>query len=101
MLVGKQSVNLTYLFGFIALFNTTNVASLKTLSSLVGELTSLPHAFESSKSSILDIDLQPKSKYEKCKIKCADTTSIPNKSIFSFSKTQDKRKTINIMELDS
>ena len=50
---------------------------------------------------ILDIDLQPKSKYEKCKIKCADTTSIPNKSIFSFSKTQDKRKTINIMELDS
>ena len=50
---------------------------------------------------MLDIDLQPKSKYEKCKKKCGDTTSLPNKSIFSFSKTQDKRKTINIMELDA
>ena len=30
-----------------------------------------------------------------------DILKLPNKSIFSFSKTQDKRKTINIMELDA
>ena len=59
--------------------------------------------FESSllNPKVLDIDIKPKTKYDTCKIRCGDTTSIPNQSIFSFSKNQDKRKTINLIEIDS
>ena len=52
-------------------------------------------------SKVLDINIQPSSKYKDCKDKCADTTSLTNESVFSLSKKLDGRRSKSLIDLDS
>ena len=52
-------------------------------------------------SKVLDINMQPSSKYKDCKDKCGDTTSLTKESVFSLSKKLDGRRSKSLIDLDS